>query len=324
MTAGVKLPHEGVLERKSIRVFRLVSIDLILAHAEEIGEALLPGVREGRITVNPVSGSLWLELTKRAGGRFPGDAKAAISIAKAFLDDARRRLYGSRSLSAAGLAKLIPEELAFVETKVVQGFDDESNVVCIFAPRFRPDSASELCAVLGATLEIWVGAGNQITALYSNCRVVKGDEIVRAIALEKNLGQEGKTHSHGDEDDSIGPALFYVMEDENIPQTVVLPFWIKWSGHNAAITPASVLSIVATISSDGENMFADVTGGSGDYIFQWAGWSPCDNRLQVNSLGSGSSIIRPVGVSEVFLKVTDRVSNLSVFVSQNVVVHGSA
>lgn len=113
-----------------------------------------------------------------------------------------------------------------------------------------------------------------------------------------------------------GFSIRYKFADEYDPTSSLAPFLVLIEGHHMAYAPLCEHSMVAQILYDGNNLpltlYAQVSGGSGSFDYEWAYWQL--HRLEdgIQTAGSAASATIPAGVYNVALHVTDRKTGQSV------------
>lgn len=278
----------------------------VVENAEAIQRALFPEVRERRLQVHPASGSLWLDTGRRGGGAEPPLAVRAREVSASFLADARRRL-----ASIDGLRGLVPDDLRPLDTWSGDVGEEGrgGSTVCRFVRLMRPGSADDPVPVFGETVEVWVDAAGAVQAFGSTCRLPGTDTTVARLPSPDDDEPPEAGHDHEEK-----MSLIYLGGDEDQECDAVCPFWIRWAGEMAVISPASaysmVVRIVPTRFSGGIALEALTTGGSGRFDYLWQAWSPMA-PTEIVPLSSGASARVGAGVWDIAVRVRDTVSGIA-------------
>jgi hypothetical protein len=188
-----------------------------------------------------------------------------------------------------------------------------------------PASAQEQAIpVDGSILEIRIGSGDSVIGFWLRWRCVSSDESVDRLSLPAGFnvaatpsGINPATPIAPPAKPSIRPSdtpvqfsLVYLLADENAPQTVLAPFYMFTQEDSAIFYPASKYSIILNImpspSDNGMTLSADVSGGSKNYRYSWARWSPDSVAEEgVIVFGDGANAEIGPGVHNVVLRLED-------------------
>jgi hypothetical protein len=173
-------------------------------------------------------------------------------------------------------------------------------------PQLVLDGARRRTAgVFGAEIEVRIGHMGRIIALRSRWTPLSGEKILAPlspfVAAEDQHGA-GEEHAHreGDQHDHVAgddvPLINYVLDGDGVPQFYLAPYYFaNHAGHHFGISSASPYSLTvefAQIEQTRRNLklVARASGGSGDYLYNWATYSLLAMETGVREIGSGERV----------------------------------
>lgn len=335
----------------AVRVYRLASTEAIHLSASRIARELfgMEGLQVARqtFTVHPVSGYLFYS---DRGGLWQGEAARGLPprkdverLARAFLQEANRRIAGSRALGRERVGPLFPSDVRRVRVGAVvpKGSRRPDHWLCQFAA-YLPVDQTHTARVEGALVDVRIGARSRVIGLGSRWRPIAGDVLsderdresrkdaiyaagtgaihapesatLPSIAKPKPAVSvptpepTGEPHGH-----DAPPEYVYWLADENAPQTFLSPMYLEQGGEHRGIRAASAHTLNAeiwqrTIGSRIE-CIAAVAGGSGRYEYQWSYWTPggfFDTGIAM--LGTSQVLRLERGAYQILLGVRDRIT----------------
>jgi hypothetical protein len=261
----------------------------------------------------------------------PREPQAAESAARQFFHDANLRLANTAAFRKAGLRRLFPENLKSAGNALVSHIDTgkPAHWLCWFSVTL-PTAVGQPDAVVSfAVIEVRVGVGGKIAGLWSKWRPYTTDEAVTRIPLSSLNGSKSTSAAQGpslravpgaitkDSDDEQAVQLVYMAGDENAIQTLLAPYYMITNSDFALVAPASSHSLIVNIEQDaspnGITLQAIVTGGSRNYNYRWARFSPIsvwNDGMQ--DLGSSDQVRVDAGVHNIILLVEDKLTGAQV------------
>ena len=295
-------------------------------------------------TIHPASGfifyadhgALW---QNPLGSDLPSDTSEAERLARAFLADANRAIAGSHTMRRARIRQIFPTDLRplWIGGIIPKGSNRADHWLCRFAVHLPVDH-QRTARVEGAAVELRLGRHGRVIGLTSRWRSIVGDLISverdherRATAIhadpagmirrpqfpqvpvppapprENAHANAEHHHAHADE-----PAEFlYWLEDEDAPQVFLSPVYLEGSGEHRAVRAASAHTLRVEIrqrtSGARIELLAIVSGGSGDYAYQWAQWSAGAFPEQgLTMLGTSMRESVDIGASQILVAIRDR------------------
>lgn len=311
-TVGAAIP----MNNQSIYIYRLVSPSRLIEAQEQLGQLLFqvkPGDHNRQLYVSSTSGCFHFvdseKLWANAGGHLPQSAEQAEALARKFIETSNKRISGS-ALRSLGCTAIFPTDARLTLAQPV--FAQEGNIpdhwLCSFIgyqPTGLLDSTAPAGAapqktapVLGAQVDIRIGAGLEVVGVWSSWRPIRAIELVESLPApsESTLVYQGGGH------------------DE--PQEILSPYYLIPGDDNdtARIFPASRYSLLIRISrednQESTRLSAEVTGNAGPLTYFWGAWRlDTDSVGQFENLGTSTSIQLPSGAYNVVLDVEDQLTN---------------
>jgi hypothetical protein len=302
---------------QSICLYRLVPPSQLIDAQEQLGEILFqvrPGDQERQMSVSTSSGCLYFvdsgKLWANAGGSMPRTARDAEVAARKFIEASNRRASGSALPTLAGTtifptdARLILSQPVFAPER-----DTPDHWLCSFMG-YQPTGLLEPMAagggvpqttipVLGAHVDVRIGADSEVVGVWSSWRPVRAMELVEVLPAPRDADAQ----------------LFYQGGGHNEPQEILAPYYMVAGDDDdtAFVYPASRYSLLVQVSrqDSGERirLSAEVTGNTGPVTFAWGAWSiDMGPAAHFGLLGSSASIELPPGAYNVILDVEDQVT----------------
>lgn len=302
----------------SIYIYRLVPPSVLIGGEARLAETLFkvgPGDDRRQYSASPVSGCFHFsdlgklgENTTGTAPRYSSDAERA---ARSFLETANRLVSGARIDGLAGLS-FFPEDARLVASQPVYARlgDTPDHWLCSFvgyqATGLFPATAADGAApqlkapVLGAQIDIRVGADSEIVGVWSSWRPVRAMELVDLLPAPSGAP----------------PQIVYQGGGHDEPQEALAPYYLSPGddGDIGNLSPASAYSLMVEItredSGEGTRLSAIVTGNTGSLNFAWGAW-PLDLGPAGTFAGvSSSSVLAlPPGAYNVVLDVEDQVTH---------------
>jgi hypothetical protein len=269
-----------------LRVYALADPVILSDAAPAIAQALfgMNALQDGgRIfDVHPTSGRLHYAdhdaLWKNENGRgLAADARAVEALARAFLEDARRKLSGIRALREHGLGELLPNELRplWIGAVMPEAGAAADHWLCRFSAVLPLDHARS-ARVEGAAVDLRIGRQNRIIGFSTRWRPIIGDLVspplgetdqnaaplprpagmivppqplkpgiiaapaVPAIAAVVDAAPKDDHHDHGGSigGDAAAGEVLYWLADDNAPQNFLAPVRLTLNGHHGQVDPA--------------------------------------------------------------------------------------
>ena len=308
-----RLPLHALADPRSIEAMK-PWIEMVLR------TIFAPGTRKHQIAVCKSTG--WIsyiepdELWRERPPALPRDLAAARSIAEGVLV----RLMSALSVTAndtlernTGVQSLLPALMQPVELKLVahpQRIGQAAHWLYRAQPMI-PLGNGKRAAVFGADLAVRIGDGGRIIAFHSNYRPLTAERINARhtpfasawanMPLKPGHGgaEGGHDHGHSGHSGEGQHRLVYVQEGQGIPQYYLAPFYMLNAGHIFTMVSASAWSLTGvftvTNSEESTEVSLVVSGGSGEYQFEWARMDEARFADGVIFMGAGSSAVAAPG-----------------------------
>lgn len=309
---------------EKIRVYELFDVAELLKHEELIKTIFfeilkVPQLRNGyEFSVSPVSG--WINFanrnelysTFRKKTLLPVDSKDAEKHAQHFIKQVNSFFKENKQYKLTGLPVPFPSVYLIESTVIFEqnGYPNINHWLVRFGMKLG--AGKNFADVFGASLEIRIGNNSnkdfsQIIGFSLRWTPVKSsfsDDQIQFI--EEHHHESGSVAEHEHE----APVIMYKLHGESIPQNFLTPYYINPKGHHLEFTPAvSRYSIAVRIfeveKETGKDLYPDVSGGSGDFIYEWAYWLQGDFNGTFTTADS-NFVSLPIGVYTVILNVIDR------------------
>jgi hypothetical protein len=148
-------------------------------------------------------------------------------------------------------------------------------------------------AVFGAQVEVRIGHKGQVIHVRSRWRPLSGERILADMTSLPETASNANSNGGGDRPASI---LNFLLEGDDVPQYYLAPYYFLTDGDDVTTVSASPWSLTADIGRTGQGesqvtLTALAQGGSGDYLYNWAVYSPIDIAEGIRELGPGRSDI---------------------------------
>lgn len=269
------------------------------------------------------------ELWERSAPPFLPEAPAAKAAAEAMLravekacSDANpawpKRLKGKALLPPTATMKAVSLDL--VARPDGRGFD---HWLYRAEPQLVLDGGRRQTAgVFGAEIEVRIGHMGRIIGLHSRWTPLSGEKILAPLSPyaaeddghgegEQRAHAAGGEHAHAGEEQA--PLVNYVLDGDGVPQFYLAPYYFaSQGGHHFGVSSASPYSLTvdfARIDQTRRNLtlVARASGGSGDYLYNWASYSLLAMEDGVREIGPGERvrIDTAAGKADVSLIVLD-------------------
>jgi hypothetical protein len=345
----------------SVRVYRLVEPDRLVAHAPALAASLfgMRDVQDGDRTfsVQPASGYLYFsdadELWRNPDGTgLPASADQVERLARAFLSDSNRRVVVNHQLRQEGVRALFPEDVrpTWIGAATPRGGRVPDHWLCRFGV-FLPADTSRTARVEGASIDVRIGRRGATVGLSSRWRPIVGDLLSSELSdpadhdlaetpssmaipapippyrplLASSQSEPIEARPTGEEVDV--QELVYLLADEQYPQNVLAPMYLRRSGHEGAWEAASLHSLSVEIlerrNGGSVELAAFVTGGSGRLEYAWGAWDFDTFFVEgIRPIGDSSSITVEPRVHNVVLSVRDSLTGVFTTAEKTVFVGG--
>jgi hypothetical protein len=286
--------EEAEVPQRGLRVYALADPAIVAEAAPAIAKALfgMDSTQDGgRIfDVHPTSGRLYYAdhdaLWKNTeGSDLPGDRRTAETLARAFLEEAQRKLAGDRRLRELGVGALFPSDLrpSAIGLVVAKSGNAPDHWLCHFSA-FLPVNESRSARVDGAAVDIRIGRHGRVVGFSTRWRPVTGDLLSAPLGAPQEADSvrpfgavsppaaptsgiiaapaapvapsvvstaEAEDH-HGHDEPHAEPAAqpaeqVYALADDNAAQTFLAPMLVTLEGHHGSVDPASAHSMVIDV-----------------------------------------------------------------------------
>jgi hypothetical protein len=277
-----------------------------------IGDALRRTLRASdadRHSIHVSESCGWIAYTDRAQlwrkdppGRLPLNAGEARAHAEHFLRELAVALNDPsmrRRASTLNGINLIPP-LEHRETVVVgsnhgAGWD---HWLYRAQPSLPLDQDQRRAALFGSQFEVRIGDGGRVVGYNARYRPITSEHLlaeVRSFApADAHTHADGENQRSGRPERIAVPPMVYLQEGDGIPQHYVAPYYLVDNGHVLALASATPWSLLVSLEfkqlEDRTRATAVVTGGSGDYAFDWGIYEIDAMENGHRGLGRGSLV----------------------------------
>lgn len=207
--------------------------------------------------------------------------------------------------------------------------------LCQFGVYLAADS-NRTARVEGAAIDVRLGGDGKIIGLSSTWRPMSGDRLSTEPADPSELDPiyadaEGAIRAPRvptvpvidkpkvpfspleDPEETTPPEFLFWLADEAAPQKFLAPILLRHDGHEGEVTAASRHSLCAEIwertTGTQVEVLAVVTGGSGNYEYQWGSWSTDSIFSEgVKTLETSPTVSLDPGVHNIILQVKDKLT----------------
>lgn len=239
--------------------------------------------------------------------RLPQSPLAAEAAARRFIGRIGQAMQNDQELQGlrdAGITRLFPDDLrpALISLAMNPDRGIADHWLVRFEAYLPTSTSSGSIPVFGAVTDIRVGQDSAVGGFWLAWRPCISPGVKPLIQLP---GPSAGGSGNG----APPPTLLYRLAGEGVPQTYVAPYYFVAKGDDGDFFPASQYSIVAKIIDDPQpemfRVMAAVTGGSGKFVYRWAGWDLTDPVAGIADWGSDSGVMLEAGAYNVILSVTD-------------------
>ncbi|MBA2611326.1 MAG: hypothetical protein H0U95_05090 [Bacteroidetes bacterium] len=310
---------------EKIRVYELIDVSSLVKNEELIRGVFfeilkVPQLRTGyEFSISPISG--WINFannnelysTFRLKSLLPNDPKDAERHALNFIKHVNHFFADNTKFAKSGLPIPFPSVYLVDSTLIFQknGYPNLDHWLVRFGMKLGTGTTSS--EVYGAALEIRIGNNSnkdfsQIIGFSLRWTPLKRSFPDDQIPFVDDHQEEEVTHHNEHEEEEL--LIMYKLPGESIPQNFLAPYYVSPKGHHLEFTPAVKLyAITARIfevnKETGKDLYPDVKGGSGDFIYEWAYWIQGDFNATVTTV-DGDFVSLPIGVYNVALNIIDR------------------
>jgi len=320
---------------QSIRIYRLLDSQVLIANAPTIAKevfkmaSLDAGERTFRVSAGGIlSFAHHGQLGRNTSGtdlpRTPGEA---VGAANDFLRRAGNVVGRSPALRSAGITSLLPAEVRPLQVKLVANAAGVADHwLCRFNIWVQTGISGLSAQLYGGMIVLRIGVGGEVIGCTVRWRPCVSDEPVSMILNAAFDIQTLSSFSAVDppaatpiqkieagipnERATASPVLVYLLGDDHVAQSFLTPFYVSGDEDELEFSPASTYSMLAQIDAvyapEGFKASAVVMGGSGNFDYRWASWSPTNFRRGVQERGSSKDIDIEGGAHNLILRVGDR------------------
>jgi hypothetical protein len=149
--------------------------------------------------------------------------------------------------------------------------------------------AKNRAGVFGALIEVRIGHHGQVVHVRSRWRPLSGERMLADVTP-----LPPQSDSNGGDGSQSASILNFLLEGDDVPQYYLAPYYFVTDGDDVATVSASPWSLTADIGRTAQGaeqvtLTALAQGGSGDYLYNWAVYSPVDVERGIREIGSGRS-----------------------------------
>jgi hypothetical protein len=148
--------------------------------------------------------------------------------------------------------------------------------------------AKNRAGVFGAQVEVRIGHQGQIVHVRSRWRPLSGERILAHVTPLPAQFQSDV----GGSSEQQASILNFLLDGDDVPQYYLAPYYFVSNGDDVTTISASPWSLTADIGRTDQTdekitLTALAQGGTGDYLYNWAVYSPTDVVSGIRELGSG-------------------------------------
>lgn len=311
---------------EKLRVYELIDTNDLIKNEQLIKSIFFKVLKVPKtdlgyqFSIAPVSG--WMNYannnelysTKRKKTLLPDSSKDAEDQVRKFIQAINQELRKNESYKKSGLPLLFPANLYLMESTLVFQTNKYPDIDhWLIRLGVHLESGNSTTKVDGAVIEVRVGNNenkdfSQIIGFSLRWTPYKSSFIDDAMEYVPDDDHNEHEHDGGPHTEDV--VVVYKLDGESIPQNYLAPFYTVPNGHHVEYVPASkkysISARIYEVANDtGKELYPEVKGGSGDFIYEWGFWEQAVANSALTVI-SDSRISVPIGVFNVVLNVIDR------------------